>query len=282
MTAPAGARFVDLHAHSTASDGAVAPAEVVAAARRAGLAAMALTDHDTLGGVVEAMAEGERLGVRVIAGTELSAYDGDREVHLLALHLREPERVDAALARFREGRRDRAEAIVARLNALDVPVTLDAVLAAAGDGAVGRPHVARALVAAGAVRDFREAFDRYLGAGRPAFVPKEFLSVGEAARLTHEAGGILVFAHPGADGTRERVARMVAEGLDGLEVVHPSQPPEEQNRLRALADEFDLVYSGGSDWHGAPEGPRMLGGMRVPHAWLDRQDERVAALRGEG
>ena len=282
MTVPAGARFVDLHAHSTASDGAAAPADVVAAARKAGLAAIALTDHDTLGGVGEAMAEGDRLGVRVIAGTELSAYDGDREVHLLALHLREPERVDAALVRFREGRRDRAEAIVARLNALDVPVTLDAVLEAAGDGAVGRPHVARAMVAAGAVRDFREAFDRYLGAGRPAFVPKEFLSVGDAARLTHEAGGLLVFAHPGADGTRERVARMVAEGLDGLEVVHPSQSPEEQNRLRALADEFDLVYSGGSDWHGAPEGPRMLGGMRVPHAWLDRQDERVAARRGEG
>ena len=282
MTLPAGARFVDLHAHSTASDGAAAPVEVVAAARRAGLAAVALTDHDTLGGVAEAIAEGERVGVRVVAGTELSAHDGDREVHLLALHLREPERVDAALARFREGRRDRAEAIVARLNALDVPVTLDAVLEAAGDGAVGRPHVARAMVAAGAVRDFREAFDRYLGAGRPAFVPKEFLSVGDAARLTHEAGGLLVFAHPGSDGTRERVARMVGEGLDGLEIVHPSQPPDEQSRLRALADEFELVYSGGSDWHGAPEGPRMLGGMRVPHAWLDRQDERVAARRRAG
>jgi predicted metal-dependent phosphoesterase TrpH len=277
--APAGGRFVDLHSHSTASDGAAAPADVVAAARRAGLAAIALTDHDTLGGVAEAMAAGERLGVRVVAGTELSAYDGDKEVHLLALHLADPEAVDAELARFRDGRRDRAEAIVARLNALDVPVTLDAVLAAAGEGAVGRPHVARAMVAAGAVRDYREAFDRYLAAGRPAFVPKEYLSVRDAARLTHDAGGLLVFAHPGADGTRERVRRMVADGLDGLEVVHPSQPPDEQARLRALADDFDLVYSGGSDWHGAPEGPRMLGGMRVPHAWLERQDERVAARR---
>jgi len=290
VTTPAGLppaaggaqRFVDLHSHSTASDGAVAPAEVVAAARKANLVAIALTDHDTLGGVAEAMAAGERLGVRIVAGTELSAYDGEKEVHLLALHLADPGTVDAALVRFREGRRDRAEAIVARLNALDVPVTLEAVLEEAGDGAVGRPHVARAMVAAGAVRDFREAFDRFLGAGRPAFVAKEFLSIVDAARLAHDAGGLLVFAHPGADGTRERVARMVADGLDGLEVVHPSQSPDEQARLRALADEFDLVYSGGSDWHGAPEGPRTIGGMRVPYAWLERQDERVAARRAAG
>ena len=232
MTAPAGPstdgrRFVDLHAHSTASDGAVAPSQVVAAAHRAGLAAVALTDHDTLAGVAEAAAAGASLGVRVVAGAELSAHDGDKEVHLLALHLAEPGHVDAALARFRDGRKDRAETIVERLRALDVPVTLDAVLEQANGGAVGRPHVARVLVANGAVRDFREAFDRYLGAGRPAFVAKELLAVGDAARMTHDAGGILVFAHPGADGTRDRVERMVRDGLDCLEVLHPSHSAED-------------------------------------------------------
>jgi predicted metal-dependent phosphoesterase TrpH len=283
VTAPdaaaASGSFVDLHAHSTASDGAAAPTAVVEAARRAGLAALALTDHDTLAGVEEAMSAGERTGLRVVAGAELSVQDGGKEIHLLALHLREPARVDRALARFREGRRDRAEAIVARLAALGVPVPLESVLAEAGSGAVGRPHVARAMVSAGVVRDYREAFDRYLGAGRPAYVEKVPLSVRGAAELTHEAGGILVFAHPGPDGTRERVERMTADGLDGLEVIHPSQPPEEQARLRLLADHFGLVYSGGSDWHGAPEGPRMLGGMRVPLSWLERQDELVARRR---
>ena len=287
MTAPAGpapegARFVDLHAHSTASDGAATPTAFAEAAARARLAAVALTDHDTLAGVAEATAAGARLGVRVIAGSELSATDEGREVHLLALHVAEPARLDAELTRFREQREDRAEAIVGRLNELGLAVTLDAVLAQAAGAAVGRPHVARAMVAAGVVRDYREAFDRYLGNGRPAFVAKVPLAVRDAARLTHDAGGILVFAHPGPDGTRERVERMAAEGLDGLEVVHPSHSTEDRARLAALAERLGLVVSGGSDWHGAPDGPRTLGGMNVPHAWLDRQDERVAALRAAG
>lgn len=287
MTAPAGpgpdgARFVDLHAHSTASDGAATPTGFVEAAVRARLAAVALTDHDTLAGVPEAAAASARAGLRLVAGSELSATDDGREVHLLALHVAEPERLDAELTRFREQREDRAEAIVARLNELGLAVTLDAVLAEAAGAAVGRPHVARAMVAAGVVRDYREAFDRYLGNGRPAFVAKVPLAVRDAARLTHDAGGILVFAHPGADGTRERVERMAREGLDGLEIVHPSHSPDDRARLTAMAERLGLVVSGGSDWHGAPDGPRTLGGMSVPHAWLERQDERVAALRAAG
>ncbi|HEU4628676.1 MAG TPA: PHP domain-containing protein [Gemmatimonadaceae bacterium] len=279
---PRGGPFVDLHSHSTASDGALPPREVVAAARRAGLAAIALTDHDTLAGVPEAQAAGEELGVRVVAGAELSAHDGEKEVHLLALHLRDPARVDAELSRFRVGREARAAAIVEKLKANGLPVQLDDVLAAAGGGAVGRPHVARALIAAGLVRDNREAFDRWLGTGRPAYVAKELLPVREAARLVHEAGGLLVFAHPGADGSRERVERFVRDGLDGLEVRHPSHSAEDVARLTALADHFRLVYSGGSDWHGASEGPRTLGALQVPIAWLEQQDARVAARATAG
>lgn len=287
MTAPAGAapeggRFVDLHAHSTASDGAATPTAFAEAAARAGLTAVALTDHDTLGGVAEAAAASERVGLRLVAGAELSATDDGREVHLLALHVAEPARLDDELTRFRAQREDRAETIVQRLRDLGLHVTLEAVLAEAAGAAVGRPHVARAMVAAGVVRDYREAFDRYLGNGRPAFVAKVPLAVREAARMTHDAGGILVFAHPGPDGTRERIERMTRDGMDGLEVVHPSHSPDDRARLLALADALDLVYSGGSDWHGAPEGPRTLGGMRVPHGWLERQDERVAARRAAG
>jgi predicted metal-dependent phosphoesterase TrpH len=282
--APGGARggagaTVDLHSHSTASDGAFPPAEVVAHASRAGLSALALTDHDTVAGVAEARAAGEQLGVRVIAGVELSAMDGEREIHLLGLHLERPEVIEGELVAFRDTRRTRAEEMVARLNALSIPVTMDAVMAEAGGGAIGRPHVARAIVRGGWVRDQREAFDRFLGGGKPAFVAKHHLSVGDAIQLVHEAGGIAVFAHPGRDGVLARVEPLVPLGLDGLEVKHPSHSAEDVARLGALTDHFGMVPSGGSDWHGALEGPRVIGNQKVPAEWLDRQEARAASVR---
>ncbi len=274
-----GSALVDLHLHSTASDGAHTPAEVASAAAQAGLAAIALTDHDTLAGVEAARAAGARLGLRVIAGVELSAYEAaDRETHVLGLHVDRSEELEGHLRAFRDTRRTRAEQIVTRLNALGVPLTLEAVLAQAGEGAIGRPHVARALVAGGWVADHREAFDRYLGAGRAAFVPKHRLTLADAIRLVHEAGGIAVLAHPGPQCTRDRVEQLVRLGLDGLEVLHPSHGTEDVRRLRALVEHFRLVPSGGSDWHGAPEGPRALGSMHVPGEWLERQQVRVAML----
>lgn len=279
-TAPAGEpgapRWVDLHTHSTASDGALSPAGVIASARAAGLAAIALTDHDTLDGVAAARAEGVALGVRVITGVELSAMLGDHELHILGLHLACTGEIERELQSFRATRHSRAEQIVASLNALGVPVTMDAVLAHSQGGAVGRPHVARAIIAGGWVRDQREAFDRFLGAGRPANVAKHHLTIGDAIRLVHEAGGVAVLAHPGQDGSRARIEPLAALGLDGIEVRHPSHSAEDIARLMALADHFGLVPSGGSDWHGSMEGPRTLGVMKVPYEWVERQEERAA------
>ncbi|MHB1224152.1 MAG: PHP domain-containing protein [Gemmatimonadaceae bacterium] len=277
MTAPgATAPHVDLHSHSTASDGAVSPTVAVQTAHRAGIAALALTDHDTIGGIAEAAAAAASVGMRLVVGAELSAHDGDREIHLLALHLARRDVIESALLRFREQRVARAEEIVGLLQGQGVNVTFDAVLAAAAGGAVGRPHVARAMIAAGAVRDHREAFDRYLALGRPAFVDKAYLAIGDAVALVHEAGGLAVFAHPGGDGTRDRVERLRRQGLDGLEVLHPSHGAGDVSRLGALVDHFGMVRSGGSDWHGAAEGPRTLGAMRVPMAWLEAQDALLA------
>jgi predicted metal-dependent phosphoesterase TrpH len=261
--------------HSTASDGALAPAAVVAAAARAGLAAVALTDHDTLGGVAEAKAEGARQGVRVIPGVELSAVDDDGEVHLLGLHVSRPEVLEQRLGGFRDARRVRAERMVERLNALGIPVTMEAVLAEAGTGAIGRPHVARALVAGGWARDQREAFDTWLGNGRPANVEKQRLSLREAIELVHQAGGLAVLAHPGASATRARLEALAALGLDGVEVRHPGHTAEDIARIGALADHLGLVRSGGSDWHGTTDGSRNLGCMQVPMNWLEQQDARV-------
>jgi 3',5'-nucleoside bisphosphate phosphatase len=268
-------RYVDLHMHSTASDGAVAPAEVVAAAQRVGLSAIALTDHDTVDGVAAAQAAGASLGVRVIAGVELSAVDEGEEIHVLGLHLSHPEHMAAALDELKEARRDRAKLIVERLNSLGIPVSLEAVYAAADGGAVGRPHVAKALVAGGWARDFRDAFDRWLGNGKPACIEKRTVTFEEAARLIHDAGGLAVYAHPGGAASRAELEDLASLGLDAVEVRHPSHTVDEIVRLSALTNELGLVPSGGSDWHGAQEGYRALGSMKVSADWLARQDERV-------
>ena len=268
-------REVDLHMHSSASDGTLPPSAVVAAARALQLTAIALTDHDTLEGVVDAQEAGARLGVRVIAGVELSALDGEREIHLLGLHLSRTAELDRQLASFRAARRKRAEQIVTRLNAIGIPVRLEVVLAIAGTGAIGRPHVARAIIEGGWARDQRDAFDRFLGSGRPAFVPKERLLLAEAVQLVHRAGGLAIWAHPAREGSLARTRQLVAAGIDGLEVRHPSHTSEDAARLGAIVEHLGLVASGGSDWHGAPQGSRTLGSMRVPQAWLERQDVRL-------
>jgi len=273
-----GPRFVDLHTHSTASDGTLPPEQVIDAATRCGLAALALTDHDTIDGVRAARQAAEQVGIRVIAGVELSAFDEEREIHVLALHLSNLDALETRLAELRASRHVRAGKIVEKLNALGVPVTLDEVLQQANGGSVGRPHVARALIARGLVADFRDAFMRYLGNNGSAFVEKDRLSIQDAIAIAHEAGAIAIWAHPSDGGRRERLEPLVAAGLDGVEIRHPSHSGEDMKRLQALTDFFGLVPSGGSDWHGASEGPRRLGMMNIPSEWLERQDERVAAL----
>ena len=279
MSAEAGGpAFIDLHTHSTASDGTLPPEQVIEAAAQCGLKALALTDHDTIGGIPAAREAGERLGIRVITGVELSAFQDGHEVHVLALHLSQLETLHKRLEDLRASRFSRAEKIVEKLNALGIPITLDEVLLQSNGGAVGRPHVARALIARGVVHDFRDAFMRYLGGNGSAFVPKDKLSIEDAIAIAHDAGALAIWAHPGDGGRREKLEPLVAAGLDGVEIRHPSHSGEDTKRLQALTDFFGLVPSGGSDWHGATEGSRRLGMMNVPAEWLERQDERVASL----
>jgi predicted metal-dependent phosphoesterase TrpH len=273
-----GPAFIDLHTHSTASDGTLPPEQVIEAAAACGLRALALTDHDTIGGIPAAREAGERLGIRVITGVELSAFQDGHEVHVLALHLSQLDTLHKRLEDLRASRFSRAEKIVEKLNELGIPITLDEVLLQSNGGAVGRPHIARALIARGVVHDFRDAFMRYLGGNGSAFVPKDKLSIEDAIAIAHDAGALAIWAHPGDGGRREKLEPLVAAGLDGVEIRHPSHSGEDIKRLQALTDFFGLVPSGGSDWHGATEGPRRLGMMNVPVEWLERQDERVASL----
>jgi 3',5'-nucleoside bisphosphate phosphatase len=271
------AGFIDLHTHSTASDGARAPAEVARAAKAAGLSAFALTDHDTIAGLADARAAASLVGIRLINGVELSAVEGDSETHVLGLHLSEFGELEHRLVELREMRLTRAVRIVERLNALQIPITMDSVLRQAAGGAVGRPHVARAMIAGGWALDFREAFEKYLGNGRPAYVAKDRLGIPDAIGLIHRAGGLAVLAHPGGGCPRERIASLAGMGLDGVEVLHPSHSWDDSRRLDAWASELDLVRSGGSDWHGSNDAARTLGMMRVPEQWLAEQASRVAA-----
>jgi len=269
---------VDLHCHSTASDGEYPPAEVAQRAHVAGLAAIALTDHDTTGGVPEAARAGAALGVRVVSGCEFSVKAPWGELHLLGYFLPPGhERLEAFLATTRAARQRRAEQIVAHLRRLGVAIELADVLAAADGGALGRPHVARVLVERGVSSDINDAFGRYLGRGRPAYVEKPLPTLRQVTDLVHAVGGVAVAAHLGDRGSEGQIRQFQADGLDGLEVRHPSHSEAIERRLAALAERLGLVISGGSDWHGDIElgdSHAGLGEMDVPLEWLEKLDER--------
>lgn len=274
-----GRRFVDLHLHSTASDGMLAPAAVVRAAAAAGLSAMALTDHDTLAGVPEAALEAEKVGLELVPGVELSAHENDREVHLLGLHISVPGKIEKRLIELRSSRERRAVAIVERLVSLGKAIEMDQVLAESNGAAIGRPHIARVLVRAGHVGDVKQAFDLYLGQGRSCFVAKEHLSVTDAVAMVHESGGLVFVAHPASDGTLERFETMKRAGVDGVEVLHPGHSAEDRRRIATLADHLGLLRTGGSDWHGVSGGRRQIGAEHVPYEWLQIQRAALVAVQ---
>ena len=281
MTVPAAPQgpYVDLHAHTTASDGRATPEELVALAKAADLQSVAVTDHDTLDGLPAAQAAADAMGIHLVHGIELSTIDGNREIHLLGLHLATTGVLAGRLVAVQAARVERAATMVEKLNTLGMPVTMDMVQAQAAGGAVGRPHVARALVAGGWVRDLRDAFDRWLGDGKPANVGKLRLELEEGISLIHDAGGVAIWAHPQGEGNRDRIGRFAALGLDGVEVRHPSHNSEDVARIATLCDHFGLLKSGGSDWHGALDGFRPLGSMHVPAPWMDAQIERAVQWR---
>jgi predicted metal-dependent phosphoesterase TrpH len=258
---------IDLHSHSTASDGTDPPAEVIRRARDAGVDVLALTDHDTTAGLDEAAAA-LPADLTLVGGCELSCAvedaDGRLSVHLLA-YLFDP--ADAALASelatLRTDRDSRARAIVDRLAALGVPLTWEHVTAIAGAAPIGRPHIARALVDCGAIPDVRAAFtEDWIGAGGRAYVAKHALEPAAVVRLVVAAGGVPVLAHPGVGArgrvlTHTQIADLAAVGLFGLEVDHPDQDEPVRVRLRGLARDLGLVATGSSDDHGTTTGRRL-------------------------
>jgi predicted metal-dependent phosphoesterase TrpH len=265
----------DLHCHSTASDGTRPPAEVIRRAAAAGLDLIALTDHDTVAGLDEAR-QALPPGMALLPGMELSCRRDGHSVHLLG-YLFDPDHgaLKTELQAIRDSRLDRARAMVTRLADLGVPVTWEQVTAIAGAGVVGRPHVARAMIATGVVSSIAEAFSTdWIGPGGRAHVARYALDPVQAVALVREAGGVTVLAHPlaktrGALVSDRLITELARAGLAGLEIAHPDHDQAQRERLRALASSLGLIATGGSDDHGELTGDR-IGRERTAPDQLDR------------
>lgn len=269
----------DLHTHTTASDGTDTPAQLIERAARGGFGLIAVTDHDTLSGLDEAESAGRARGVRVIPGVEISAGE-EIEVHVLGYGIRDREPLEQALSGMREARRARMRKMIGKLRDLGIEVDRERVAALSGDS-VGRPHLARALVEMGCVRDVREAFFRYLSPGRPAYVPREKLTVAQAIHLLRSAGALPVIAHPGqnkgaAFWMSDRLAAMKKEGLMGLEAYHMAHTQAECQAFDRMARKLGLLVTGGSDYHGLVKQIELGDGMQY---WTTREQDLEAFLQ---
>lgn len=266
---------IDLHAHSLHSDGQHPPRELVPMALAAGISALALTDHDAISGLLELHAAAAGTGLTIVDGVELSASAGVNDIHILGYLFDATHAPFArALEEFRGGRHRRAERIVEKLNALGLEIELADVERLAAGGALGRPHVAHALLEKGYVESFDEAFQRYLGHRAPAYVGKPQFAPEEAVALIRSAGGVAVFAHPGTANRDDLLPRLVAAGLGGIEAWHPKHSGGQVAHYRRVAEQYDLVPSGGSDFHGATVGDVRIGMMDVPESTLTRLTAR--------
>jgi 3',5'-nucleoside bisphosphate phosphatase len=267
--AEAGA--ADLHVHTTHSDGACSPGEVARAAAGLGLAALAITDHDTLSALAVARPEADRLGLELIGGVELSAEAEGRELHILGHFVRDDDpALLAATAALRSARDGRVRAMVERLGGLGLAVDLGALRAAFPRATIGRRHLADWLARTGQVSGRRAAFDLYLKDGGPAHVPKPRLACGEAIALVRGAGGVAGLAHPPYDLRERTLHELVAAGLGAIEVAGPGVSPRSRRRRREQADRLGLIPIAGSDFH-APDRPgRWLGAVTTPPADLER------------
>lgn len=267
----------DLHIHTTASDGHLTPAQVVEEAARVGLAAIAISDHDTVDGIEEATETGKRLGIEVVPAVEINTDIGPIEVHILGYFIDwRSEKLGKQLFKLRNGRVGRCRKIVEKLKALDIPITLEQVIEEAASGSVGRPHVAQVLCKAGVVETTADAFNKYLVRGAPAFVERSKLSPHEAVTIVVESGGVAGIAHPSHSGHDELIPQLMKYGLGAIEVFYPNQPSVVTQRYQSLARKYGLIATGGSDAHGyTPEGNTYIGAMTVDITVVEQLRERA-------
>lgn len=277
--------YIDLHTHSTASDGIYSPTELLQRAKGIGLRILALTDHDTTGGLEEAASAAAKLDIDFLPGIEINTDIEGGEVHVLGYfpEYQRPE-FQAILTVLRDARERRGQRMVELLNEHGINVSWERVRAIA-QGAVGRPHVAKALLEAGYVQTIGEAFDKYIGTGCYAYVPRYRLTPEDAVRLIASANGLPVMAHPvelpGLEELRNWLPDLKEAGMVGLETYYGPYTTEDEQALRALADEYDLIPTGGTDFHGPGIHPTPLGGRHVPYEAVERLKAAAAQRRGK-
>ncbi len=269
--------YVDLHLHTTASDGVLRPSEIVRYAKAKGLQAIAITDHDTVEGCEEGLSEGERIDFEVIPGIEISAEHSPGSMHILGLFIDIHHPLLAErLKDLQKARAERNPKITEKLNRLGIDITFEEVLRASGGGQVGRPHFANVLIEKKVVRNFQEAFDRFLKKGAPAYVDKFRFTPKEALHLIKEAKGVAVLAHPntlGMSGYSELeklILQLIDEGLQGIEVYYPEHSTADVAQYKSLAEKYALLSTGGTDYHGMEKNDLDIGvgrgDMKVPYS----------------
>jgi predicted metal-dependent phosphoesterase TrpH len=269
---------VDLHLHSTASDGRLSPAELVSKAAAEGLKIIALTDHDTVDGIAAALEAAQAFPMlKLIPGIEISTDVPEGEVHILGYFIDHTNRgLKAALEKMRNSRRERARKIVTKLEKLGCPVDWERVEEIAGSGTIGRPHIAQALLERGHINAFQEAFEKYIDHDGPAYVEREKVTPSGAVELVVQAGGLPVLAHPLTAPEPEQLAiKLKAVGLIGIEAYYAKYTAEDVQRLVAIADRHKLIATGGSDFHGIDsDADGAIGGVEIP----EKSVERLLAL----
>ncbi len=280
--------MIDLHTHSTCSDGTDPPERIAELAAAAGCSAVALTDHDTLAGIGPARRRAEELGIRLVPGCEVSCAFGEHSAHVLVYFVEDGEGpLQEELARLRHDRVERNRNLVRRLCDLGIPITYDELVAeASGEEGVGRPHVAAVLVRHGAAESIPDAFDRWLAEGRPAYVPKARVTPAEVADLARRSGAVTVLAHPltlglSASGLSSAVAELAEAVFAGIESLYGRYTRDQRAQLTELAHRHGLVATGGSDYHGTVKADLSVGtgqgDLRVPDDVLDELAARRSA-----
>ena len=270
----------DLHVHTVYSDGAYTPDDVITQCVARGVDTVAITDHDTVDGVIPTMEIGRRAGVRVVPGVEMTAYVDATEIHVIGLFLYpDGGGLRPVIEGTRRTRGARTERMVELLRRLDVDITLEDVLRVANGGVPGRPHVARALIRCGAVSSVAEAFDRYIGNDGPAHVPKHLLSPAAAAAAIHRGGGVSIVGHPGVGLPDDLVRQVIADGAQGIEVYHPLNSPEQERSYLRMAQELKVLVSGGSDSHGTLREATHIGAVRLDDGLVQQLEQRAREIR---
>ncbi len=265
----------DLHTHTHYSDGRFTPAELIAMAKRSGLGYIAVTDHDNVDGIPEAIEAGKEHGIEVIPGVELSSEHNGREVHVLGYFMDCTHKDFLEhLASFRVLRKTRAEKIVKKLNALNVQLEMDDVLEqVSGNASIGRPHIAYAMLEKKVITNYYEAFSKYLGDNKPAYEKKPNISTADAIKLISDAGGLSFVAHPNKTIRDEAMIEIIEHGLDGIEVIHPSHTADDVRYFQNITSQYFLLESGGSDFHGG----RINDDSLLGNYWVNEQ--KVNAMK---